>query len=134
MKRAKQISTLVLLTALAATQIFADRMADCLTPVEVTEIRNLGISDSDETKSVIEVKWQINPTLHPNHSDFNVSLEIAYANGMILIIDECSGNSTRSSRIEVPTVNLRRGQSPAFIKQIKAFVTTEIVSKRGIEK
>lgn len=134
MNRAKQISTLVLLTALAATQIFANRLTDCLTPVEVTEIKNLGISDSDETKSVIEIKWQINPTLYPNHSDFNVSLEVIYANGMVLIVDEQSENSTRSVQIEVPTVNLRRGKSPAFIKQTKAFVTTELLPMRGIEK
>jgi hypothetical protein len=134
MNRAKQITTLVLLTALAATQIFANRLIDCMTPVEVTEIKNLGISDSDETKSVIEIKWQINPTLHPNHSQFNVSLEIIYANGMVLIVDEQSENSTRSVQIEVPTVNLRRGKSPAFIRQIKAFVTTELLSQRGTEK
>jgi hypothetical protein len=134
MKRAKQISILVLLTALAATQLFAHRLTDCIAPVEVTEIKNLGISDADETKSVIEIKWQLNPALHSNHSDFNVSLEITYANGMILLVDERSENTTRSTQIEVPTVNLRRGQSPAFIKQIKAFVTTEIVTKRGIEK
>ncbi len=134
MNRAKRISTLVLLTVLTAAQILAHRVADCLTPVEVTEIKNLGISDSDETKSVIEVQWQLNPALHPNHSDFNVSLEITYANGTILLVDERSENTARSAQIEIPTISLRRGKAPAFIKQIKALVTTEVVSKREIEK
>lgn len=134
MKGAKQILPLVLLTALAATQTFAQRLACCLTPVEVIEVKNLGISDSDETKSVIEVRWQTNPTLHPNHSNFNVSLEITYANGMILIVDEQANTEARSVRFEVPTVNLWRGKSPAYIKQMKAFVTTEMLTKRGIEK
>jgi hypothetical protein len=129
MNRARQISILILLTACAATQIFAGQFDCCLTPVEVIEVKNLGISDSDETKSVIEIRWKINPTLHPNHSDFNVSLEVIYANGMILIIDEQVGKTERSAQIEVPSVNLMRGKAPAFIKQMKAFVITEVLDK-----
>lgn len=134
MKKTNQNLILVLFLALAATQIFANQLTCCLTPVEVTEIKNLGISDSDETKSVIEVQWKINPTLHPNHSEFNVSLEIVYANGTVLIVDEQSDNEARSALIEVPTVHLRRGKSPAYIKQMKAFVMTEVLERRGIEK
>ena len=134
MKKTNQILTLVLLLALAVTQSLAKSSVCCSAPVEVTEIKNLGISDSDETKSVIEIQWKINPTLHPNHSEFNVSLEIVYADGTVLIVDEQVENTARSAIIEVPTVHLRRGKSPAYIKQIKAFVTTEVLEKRGIEK
>jgi len=134
MKTTKKILILFLLLACAVTQSLANGSVCCLTPVEVTELKNVGISDSDETKSVIEVKWQINPTLHPNHSDFYISLEVVYADSTVLIVDEKSESETRSVRIEVPTVHLRRGKSPAYIKQIKAFVTTEALEKKGIEK
>ncbi len=134
MQTTKKILTLVLLLACAATQSLAHSSVCCLTPVEVIELKNVGISDSDETKSVIEVKWQINPTLHPNHSDFYISLEVIYADSTVLIVDEKSESETRSVRIEVPTVHLQRGKTPAYIKQMKAFVMTEVLEKRGIEK
>lgn len=96
-------------------------------PVEVTDVKELGLSDSDETKSVIEIKWCVNPTLQPNHSTFNVTLEVIYADGAILIFDEQAEKDARSARIEVPTLHIYRGKKAAIIKEIKAFVTAEIL-------
>ena len=95
-------------------------------PVEVTDVKEVGLSDSDETKSVIEIKWRVRPTLQPNHSAFNVTLEVTYADGAILLFDEQAECAARSSQIEVPSLHIYRGKKPAIIKQIKAFVTTEI--------
>ena len=96
------------------------------TPVEVTDVKEIGLSDSDETKSVIEIKWKVNPMLQPNHSDFNVTLEVIYADGAVLIFDEQAESDARSAKIEIPALHIYRGKKAAIIRQIKAFVTTEI--------
>ncbi|MEK7725182.1 MAG: hypothetical protein AAB336_12575 [Acidobacteriota bacterium] len=112
---------LVLMIFLAVNQAIAS------TPVEVTDVKEVGLSDSDETKSVIEIKWKVNPSLQPNHSIFNVTLEVVYADGAILIFDEQVEKQARSTQIEVPALHIFRGKKPAIIKQIKAFITTEIL-------
>jgi hypothetical protein len=112
---------LVLMIFLMANQAIAN------TPVEVTDVKEIGLSDSDETKSVIEIKWKVNPSLQPNHSIFNVTLEVVYADGAILIFDEQVEKQARSTQIEVPALHIFRGKKPAIIKQIKAFITTEIL-------
>ena len=129
MKRAKQFLTLIFLSVLVTPPIFAKSRDCCITPVEVTEAKEIGLSDSDETKSVIEIQWRVDPRFQSNHSNFNVTLEIRYADGAVLIIDEQAENSSSWSQIEVPTVHLVRGKLTASIKQIKAFVTTEILDK-----
>ena len=127
MKRKVEILGLVLMMFLAINQIIA-KTDDCKnSPVEVTQVKEIGLSDSDETKSVIEIKWCVNQTLHPNQSAFNVTVEVIYADGAILIFDEQSKNQVRSTQIEVPTLHIYRGKKPAIIKQIRAFVTAEIL-------
>ncbi len=129
MKSTIQFLTLIFLSVLVTTQIFAKSHDCCVTPVEVTKAQEIGLSDSDETKSVIEIQWRVDSRLQSNHSNFNITLEIRYADRAVLIIDEQAESSSSSSQIEVPTVHLVRGKSAAFIKQIKAFVTTEILDK-----
>jgi hypothetical protein len=125
----KKIGFLVLVLTIFAgvSQVIGEAKANPETPVEVKEIKDLGLSDSDETKSVIGLRWCVNPTLQPTHSVFNLTLEVVYADGAILIFDKQAESSVRSSRIEVPTLHIYRGKKPAIIKQIKAFVTTEIL-------
>ncbi|HRH42202.1 MAG TPA: hypothetical protein PKY82_11295 [Pyrinomonadaceae bacterium] len=127
MKRKAEILGLVLMMFLAVNQIIA-KTDDCQKQaVEVTQVKEIGLSDSDETKSVIEVKWCVNQAIQPTHSAFNVTVEVIYADGAILIFDEQAKNQVRSTQIEVPTLHIYRGKKPAIIKQIKAFVTTEIL-------
>lgn len=127
MKRKAEILGLVLMMFLAVNQIIA-KTDDCQKQaVEVTQVKEIGLSDSDETKSVIEVKWCVNQAIQPAHSGFNVTVEVIYADGAILIFDEQSKNQVRSTQIEVPTLHIYRGKKPAIIKQIRAFVTAEIL-------
>lgn len=121
MFRKMRFLILVLMIFLAVNQLFAN------VPVEVTDVKEVGLSDSDETKSVIEVKWKVNPGLQPNHSVFNVMLEVTYADGAILIFDEQAEKEARSAQIEVPSLHIYRGKKAAIIKEIKAFVTAEIL-------
>ena len=123
MRRTIKFLVLVLMFFVSVSQAFALTN----TPVEVTEVKELGLSDSDETKSVIEIKWRVNPTLQTNHSDFNVTLEITYADGAVLLFDEQAEKNARSAQIEVPTLHIYRGKKAAIIKHIKAFVTAEIL-------
>jgi hypothetical protein len=123
MKRQLRFLVLVLMLFLIINPIFAN------TPVEVTQIKEIGLSDSDETKSVIEIKWKVNPSPQANHSDFNVTAEITYADGAILIFDGKAGSGALSTQIEVPSLHIYRGKKAAIIKQIKAFVTTEILGE-----
>lgn len=125
MRRGAEILILVLTLFVTINQTIA-KTKDCSeTPVKVTQVKETGLSDSDETKSVIEVQWCVNPTLQPTHSAFNVTVEITYADGAVLIFDEQTGNEARSTEIEVPTLHIFRGKKPAIIKQVKAFVTAD---------
>ena len=125
MKRKVKTLSLVLMIFLMISQAIAN---DCKTqPVEVTEVKEIGLSDSDETKSVIEVKWCVNQELQTKQNTFNVTVEIVYADGAKLIFDEQAEKQARSTQIEVPSLHIYRGKKPAIIKQIKAFVTTEII-------
>ena len=121
MRRKIRFLVLVLMIFLAANQAIAN------TPVEVTDVKEIGLSDSDETKSVIEIKWKVNPSLQPSHSVFNVTLEVTYADGAVLIFDEQAEKEARSAQIEVPSLHIYRGKKAAIIKEIKAFVTAEIL-------
>ena len=128
MKTKTAFLVLVLTIFVVVNQVVAET-EDCRnTPVEVTEVKDLGLSDADETKSVIEVQWCVNPTLQPTHSAFNVTLEITYADGAILIFDKQAESSFRSTQIEVPTLHIYRGKKPAVIKRMKAFVMTEVLN------
>ena len=123
MKKQAKILSLILMMILTINQVFAE---DCKTQaVEVTEAKEIGISDSDETKSVIEVKWCVNQKLQTNPTNFNVTVEVTYADGAILIFDDQAQNQARSIQIEVPALHIYRGKKPAIIKQIKAFVVAE---------
>lgn len=121
MFRKIKLLILVLMFFLTVGQVFAN------VPVEVTDVKEIGLSDSDETKSVIEIKWKVNPSLQPNHSVFNVTLEVIYADGAVLIFDEQAEKEARSAQIEVPALHIYRGKKAAIIKEVKAFVTAEIL-------
>lgn len=121
MRRELRVLSLVLMIFLAFSRVFAN------VPVEVTGVKEIGLSDSDETKSVIEIKWKVNPSLQPNHSVFNVTLEVVYADGAVLIFDEQAEKEARSAQIQVPALHIYRGKKAAIIKEVKAFVTAEIL-------
>ena len=127
MKRTAKILVLVLTMFLTINPGLAKADKCRQTPVEVTEVKELGLSDSDETKSVIEIKWCVNSALQPTHSAFNVTVEVTYADGAILLFDEQVPGRARSTRVEVPALHIYRGRKPAIIREIKAFVTAELV-------
>ncbi len=121
----RKAAILILTILFGINQTFATVAVNCEIPVRVIEVKDLGLSEADETKSVIEVRWEVNPAIHSNYSGFNVTLEITYADGAILIFDEKAESSARFIRIEIPSLHIFRGKKPATVKEIKAFVTKE---------
>lgn len=92
-------------------------------PVEVVEVKDLGLSDRDESKSVIEVRWSVDPVQKEKIISFNLVLSITYANGTTVSERRSMEKNARSARVEVPSVKTFGGRASAFIKKIEAKVT-----------
>jgi hypothetical protein len=97
-------------------------------PVEVTEVRDVGLSDRDELKSLIEVSWRIDPQQQAKIASFNLLLSITYADGTAITERRTVDKSALSVKVEVPSVKTIGRRPPAFIKNINAKVTA-VISK-----
>ncbi len=127
--RAKIIFQSLLILVMAAanlTDVGAQASTDV--PVEVTEVRDLGVSANDDSKSIIEVKWRVGPTISAVTS-FNLTLSITYADGTILNEQKKSDGKSASARFEVSSAKVSKGKPPAFIKKMNAVVTAVIREK-----
>lgn len=98
-------------------------------PVEVVEVKDLGLSDRDESKSLIEVRWQIGEIQKDKISAFKLSLSIIYADGTRIVEKHKFNKDVFSVRLEVPSVKRFGGRPTAFIKKIEAGVTAATISK-----
>lgn len=97
-------------------------------PVEVIEVKDLGLSDRDESKSVIEVRWRVSPVQKEKIISFNLVLSITYADGTTISAKRKVEGNAFSARVEVPSVKNFGGRPSAFIKKTEARVTA-IISK-----
>ena len=96
-------------------------------PVEVIEVKDLGLSDRDESKSVIEVRWQSPPSQKVKIVSFNLVLSVTYADGTTITEKRRFEKSAFSARIEIPSVKTLGGGKPsAFIKKLNAKVTATV--------
>ena len=125
----KILSLISLVLAIASqTAINATETAD--SPVEVLEVRDLGISANDDSKSIIEVRWRVNPTLIADVASFNLVLSVTYADGTTLNVKRQTKEKSLSMRVEVPSVNSSKGRPAASIKKMNAIVTAVIPEKQ----
>lgn len=99
-------------------------------PVEVLEVRDLGISANDDSKSIIEVRWRVNPTLIADVASFNLVLSVTYADGTTINVKRQTKEKSLSMRVEVPSVNISKGRPAAFIKKMNAIVIAVIPEKQ----
>ena len=121
------ISLLTLfLAAVNQISVNAKNLTDV--PVEVIEVKDLGVSASDDSKSIIEVRWRVNSTLSAVAS-FNLILSVVYADGSTRDEAKKSDGKTVSASFEVPSVRVSKGKPPAFIKNMNAVVTAVIREK-----
>ncbi|MEZ5428719.1 MAG: hypothetical protein R2747_20910 [Pyrinomonadaceae bacterium] len=98
-------------------------------PVKVTEVKEIGLSDRDESKSVIEVRWQIDQLQRAKISSFKLALSATYADGTVITERRSIDKNALSARVEIPSVKTFRSRPPAFIKNLKATVTAVISEK-----
>jgi hypothetical protein len=97
-------------------------------PIEIVEIKDLGLSDRDESRSVIEVRWRVDQGATETSVSFDLVLFITYADGTTIRANrKITGNGT-SARFEVPSVRSAGGGTPAFIKRMEARVAA-VISK-----
>jgi hypothetical protein len=66
---------------LTINQTFANPKAFVEIPVESVEVKDMGLSDRDETKSVIEVRWTADSIQKEKIVSFNLVLSVTYADG-----------------------------------------------------
>lgn len=118
-----------MLAIFAVSQISAKAANAPDAPVETIEIKEVGLSDKDETKSVIEIRWRINPTLTAEVRSFKILLSVTYADGITKNITRYTDEESFSVQIEVPSVNFTTRNKPAFIKNLNALVIAESVKK-----
>jgi hypothetical protein len=97
-------------------------------PVSIVEVKDLGLSDRDESKSVIEVRWNANPIQKEKIVSFNLTLSITYADGTTVSAKRKIEKNALSARVEVPSVKTFGGRATAFIKKIDARVFA-VISK-----
>lgn len=97
-------------------------------PVEVTEVKDLGLSDRDELKSLIEVSWRTDSIPKEKIASFNLLLSVTYADGTSITERRTIDKNLSSIKIEVPSVKTIGRRPPAFIKYMNAKVTA-VLSK-----
>ena len=118
------IFSLLLLLVCASTRNEAQRMFVQLgSQVEITEVKNVGVSAANETKSIIEIRWQTNFAPNTNVKYFELKLEVTYEDGAVVTAQSSVSGTTRSGRVEVPTTHTSLGRPPAAMKSFRASVT-----------
>lgn len=125
-KNTKRIlSILLLLICVAMQKAEAQKMlVQFGGQVEITDVKNIGVSASNEAKSIIEIRWQTNVAPNMSVKSFELKLEVTYTNGAIVTAQSSVTGTARSGRVEVPTTNSSVGRPSSTIKSFRASVTT----------
>ncbi|MCD9186384.1 MAG: hypothetical protein LUM44_08110 [Pyrinomonadaceae bacterium] len=92
-------------------------------PVEVIEIREIGLSDRDESKTVIEILWRVDPLQKEKIESFNLFISAVYADGTVLNEKRTAVKNSVSVRVEIPSVKTVGNHPSASIKKISAKVS-----------
>lgn len=128
----KRSSLIILMLMILAVSQISANAPDA--PVEVIEIKEVGLSDKDETKSVIEVRWQINPAMATNVRSFKIFLSVIYADGTKVNIVRHADEESAALKIEVPSASFSNRNAPAFIKNLKAMVIAKSIKTAKVQE
>jgi hypothetical protein len=104
------------------------------TVIEITEVKNVGLSAINESKSVIQALWSVSAQPGRTIKSFELNLEVTYADGAVEKFKATVSGTERKTRFEVPTLHVSAGRPGAELRGFKAFITanfTETVSKQG---
>jgi hypothetical protein len=102
--------------------------------IDITEVKNVGLSANNESKSVIQALWSVNTQPGTTIKSFELNLEVTYADGAVEKFKSTAQGSERKTRFEVPTLHVSAGRPGAELKGFKTNITanfTETVSKQG---
>jgi hypothetical protein len=102
--------------------------------VEITEVKNLGLSASNDAKSILQVLWSVNAQSGLLIKSFDLSLEITYADGAVERLKGQAIGTDRKARFEVPTLHLSAGRHGAELRNYKANIAanfTETATRQG---
>jgi hypothetical protein len=125
------IALALLFTSTAQT---AARSLTRASVVEITEVKNVGLSAGNDTKSIIQVGWSVNAQPNLSIKSLELVLEVTYADGVVEKFRSSASGSTRQARFEVPTLHVSIGRPGAELRSFKANITanfTETATKQG---
>ncbi|MCI0490611.1 MAG: hypothetical protein L0229_28800 [Blastocatellia bacterium] len=102
--------------------------------VEITEVKNVGISAANESKSIIQVSWTARLAPDAAVKSFDVNIEVIYADGAIERARTSVNGRARNARLEVPTLHKAAAGPAAEMKSFKVSVTatlSETATRQG---
>lgn len=94
--------------------------------IEINEVKNIGISAANESRSIIQVKWTAKLAPDASIKSFDVNIEVIYADGAIEKARTSVSGRERSSRLEVPTLHKSAGSPAADMKRFRVSVTATL--------
>jgi hypothetical protein len=111
---------LMLLAALGATT-FQDSVR-----VDILEVKNVGVSASNESNSIIQVKWNVTASPSTAIKSFDLHLEVIYADGAVEKAKASADSRARAARFEIPTLHRVAGRNASEMKSFKINITTTV--------
>ena len=133
--RSKSIaSALILLTFTVLAATVATQSAGSLSSIDIFEVKNVGLSAANDSKSVIQVNWAAKLPSGSSVKSFDVSLEVQYADRTKEKLKNTVNGSANSARFEVPTLHISPGRPAAELRTFEATVTanfSETATKQG---
>ncbi len=132
MNRVKLPAILILLMALAL-EVGAITFQGSV-KVDILEVKSVGVSASNESNSIIQVRWAVTASPSTAVKSFDLSLEVTYADGGVEKAKASADGRARAARFEVPTLHRSAGRPASEMKSFKINITTtvlETISKQG---
>jgi hypothetical protein len=102
--------------------------------IEITEIKNVGVSAANETMSIIQVSWVTPGAAEIKIEHFDLQLEVTYADGDTERAAAKAEGRARRTRFEVHTLHRAPGRPAAELKSFKISITVnggETITKQG---
>ncbi len=112
-----------LMLALLVMSLLAAGVRASAGQVEITEIRNMGVSALKETHSIVQLSWTAQGAPELKHVSFDLYLEVTYADGFVERSQAKAAGSARTGRFEIPTLHRAGNQPAAEMKSFKASIT-----------
>ena len=128
------LGVMILLAVVALAAAAAAQSAGDSPCIDIVEVKNVGISAENDSRSVIQVKWAAKLPPGSDVKSFDVSLEVRYADATKEKVKSTVNGSASIARFEVPTLHVSPGRPAAEFRTFEASVTanfSETAKKEG---